>query len=176
MNEAFLSASSDFELQPQQKSQRHGHDIYIFIRSDTLLMSPIDIPCYSTGDKDIHIPSWHTWEGDNGRFDVVGRTAAQTYAIAKPPSGFYKEMVLNQLHSPDANETLHFFEKGSEAGWTGRLGNPEKFLKLCLEANIDSNVTCRPNDWEKLMRVRVGGKLEDRSLWKIRQTNARDFK
>ena len=55
--------------------------VYIFVRSDTFLMSPVDIPCsFNLGNTDIIIPRWASWGGYNDRFAIAGPESAKVYA------------------------------------------------------------------------------------------------
>eukprot|EP00579_Thalassiosira_antarctica_P002967 CAMPEP_0201906514 /NCGR_PEP_ID=MMETSP0902-20130614/57061_1 /ASSEMBLY_ACC=CAM_ASM_000551 /TAXON_ID=420261 /ORGANISM="Thalassiosira antarctica, Strain CCMP982" /LENGTH=141 /DNA_ID=CAMNT_0048440653 /DNA_START=679 /DNA_END=1104 /DNA_ORIENTATION=- len=118
MKAAFLSASFAFEIQQQKQQQRHGCDMYIFVRSDTLLLSPIDIPCSGLGDRDIHLPSWHTFGGDNDRFALAGPIAAIVYVETK--TNVFKGMILHP------GEALWTMEQKRRTASKGKLGNPEK--------------------------------------------------
>eukprot|EP00579_Thalassiosira_antarctica_P028264 CAMPEP_0202025900 /NCGR_PEP_ID=MMETSP0905-20130828/57558_1 /ASSEMBLY_ACC=CAM_ASM_000554 /TAXON_ID=420261 /ORGANISM="Thalassiosira antarctica, Strain CCMP982" /LENGTH=333 /DNA_ID=CAMNT_0048588951 /DNA_START=223 /DNA_END=1221 /DNA_ORIENTATION=+ len=170
MKEAFISASFAFELQKQQEQQRHGYDMYVFARSDTLLITPIDIPRSGIGDRDLHIPGWHRWGGGNDRFALAGPIAANIWVSAK--GNVFREMIL------DPGETLRSMEKKGRTGWNGTLGNPEKMLRLWLDANDSLNVTRGGKDWAHVIRVRMGGVLQrkDTDAFKIKQKNARDVK
>ena len=172
MKAAFQSALFGFEIQQQQQQQRqrHGYDMYIFVRSDTLLLSPIDIPCSGLGDRDIHIPSWHSFGGDNDRFALTGPTAAIVYVAAK--TNVFKEMILNP------GEALRTMEQKGRTGWEGKLGNPEKMLRLWMDENDALNVTRGPNNWVQLMRVRSGGVFHkgDMNFFRVRQHHVRDMK
>uniref|UniRef100_A0A7S2P872 Uncharacterized protein n=1 Tax=Skeletonema marinoi TaxID=267567 RepID=A0A7S2P872_9STRA len=66
-----------------QKHHNNSNDdvVYIFARSDTFLMNPVDIPCsFNLGNTDIIIPRWQSWEGYNDRFAIAGPDAAKVYA------------------------------------------------------------------------------------------------
>lgn len=172
MKEAFTSAFFAFELQHNHERNRHGYDVYVFARSDTLLITPIDIPKSGVGDHDLYVPSWHNFGGENDRFAVAGPTAANVWVAAK--LDVFKEMVLNPAL------TLNLFEKkGSQErpyGWVGKLANPEKMLRFWLEANDELNVTRGDNQWANLIRVRSRGMLHqpDVRLFKMNKRNIKD--
>ena len=54
---------------------------FVFLRSDTLLVSPIDIPCSGLPPEEIHIPSWQSkgFPAYNDRAAIAGSTAAYKY-------------------------------------------------------------------------------------------------
>jgi len=65
-----------------QKRHNNSNDdvVYIFARSDTFLMNPVDIPCnFNLGNTDIIIPRWQSWEGYNDRFAIAGPDAAKVF-------------------------------------------------------------------------------------------------
>jgi len=152
MKEAFLSA-----IRSSPCSQKM---VYLFLRSDTLLLSPIDIPTSGLDSKDIHIPTWESWIGVtyNDRFALAGVQAAEIYAAAK--SFAFKEMVLDQMSKKEALK---------------KLGTPERMLKVWLDKH-DLNITLI-HDWAKLMRVRSGGHLNGRDAlqFHISQRNVDDL-
>ncbi len=70
-------------FQYQQKHSIHSNDdiVYIFARSDTFLMSPVDIPCSGLGNHtEMIVPRWSSELGYNDRFAVAGQDAAKVYA------------------------------------------------------------------------------------------------
>lgn len=135
MKRAYLSASNQTHLavnianqedigHPQNitrtelKGENENHiqqpifDVYIFARSDTLLMSPIDIPCSGLGDREIHVGPYQNVtnpmaDGVPGRisdrFAVAGPSAASIYAAAK--SDVFKEMVLDHRRAKEGKAT-----------------------------------------------------------------------
>ena len=162
MKEAFLSASGQTHLNStKDREGRCGYDmVYLFMRSDTLLLSPIDIPHLGLDSKDIHIPLWQSWVGVtyNDRFALAGSLAANIYAASK--SVAFKEMVLDKK---EKNEALE------------QLGTPERMLRLWLDKN-SLNITVVP-DWAKLVRIRGDGRIPDRDAgeFKLPQKNVQDL-
>lgn len=59
---------SSLHLLRDQKNHSNDIDVYIFARSDTLLLTPADIPCSGLNDDEIWVPSWASWLGVNDRF------------------------------------------------------------------------------------------------------------
>ena len=147
------------------------YDMYIFLRSDTLLLSPIDLPCASvtsaSSGREIHIPSWQKSRYDDeyvDRFAICsgsgygnGTTgavsAAHTYAIAK--SDVFKDIILdhrkrrhrsnnsNDSSNNNSSSILLNEEYVKCGNSTGRLRNSEKMLKLWLNCNT------RRTTWKK---------------------------
>lgn len=63
-----------------QKNQTDDIDVFIFARSDTFLMNPIDIPCHGLGDDEMWVAAVGGHLGVNENFAVAGRDAANVYA------------------------------------------------------------------------------------------------
>ncbi|KAL7475565.1 hypothetical protein ACHAW6_001480 [Cyclotella cf. meneghiniana] len=150
MKEAYLSASGKDHLNLTSKergSRCENNTMYVFLRSDTLLISPIDIPKQGIGGMDVYMPMWQAWPGHayNDRFAVAGSFAATVYASAK--SYGFQQMILEQRNK---NESLQL------------LGTPERMLKHYLDKH-NLNITLIP-DWAKLLRIRGGGGMNDRDI------------
>ena len=151
IKEAFLSASMQISLNTTSESYaRCGHEmVYIFARSDTLLLSPIDIPQSGLGNAEVHVPRWHSWVTVtyNDRFALAGPMAAKVYAAAK--SFGFKEMVIEQKKKPESP--------------LSSLGTAERMLRVWLDKH-DLNVTVVPN-WARLLRLRGGGRIHARDAF-----------
>jgi len=66
-----------------QKHYNNSNDdtLYIFARSETFLMSPVDIPCsFNLGNTYIITPRWMSFGGYNDRFAIAGPESAKVYA------------------------------------------------------------------------------------------------
>mmetsp|Transcript_36955 Transcript_36955/g.75332 ORF Transcript_36955/g.75332 Transcript_36955/m.75332 type:complete len:392 (-) Transcript_36955:35-1210(-) len=85
----------------QKHSIKSNDDtVYIFARSDTFLMSPVDIPCsFNLGNTDIITPRWTSAWGYNDRFAVAGPDAANVYATKIEG---YKQGILARRSNPEA--------------------------------------------------------------------------
>jgi hypothetical protein len=115
---------------PDQKEYSNDIDFYIFARSDTVLLTPIDIPCSGIGENEIWVPSWASHSGINDRFAIAGPNAAKVYASRMEG---YKEAILLR-------------RKGnSKALWH----NSESLLKMWLKMNM-LNVTQMDGGWGKV--------------------------
>ena len=125
-----------------------NHHVYIFARSDTFLMSPVDIPSeIGVGSVDVIIPSWHSWDGYNDRFAVAGPDAAKVYATRVEG---YKEAILARRSHPEPE--------------VEPFSNAETLLKIWLDQN-KLNVTEHVDDWAwALLRLRANGKIQFRDL------------
>jgi hypothetical protein len=123
-------------------------DLFIFARSDTLLLSPIHIPKEGLLSDEIWIPSWQTPAYQYvDRFAMAGTNAADVYAHAKVDA--FASYVRNY------NGTVaHHREKGA-------LHCSEKMLKRWLDENR-MMVKRQSTRWAQLIRVRSGGRLNDR--------------
>ena len=147
MKEAFLSATGRIDFNTSVDGVgRCGHKmVYVFARSDTLLLSPIDIPLSGIGNKDIYVPGWQSCKRCiNDRFAVAGPSAANVYAAAK--SVAFKGMVLEQRKRKGSLEDLR---------------GPEKMLQKVLTKS-DVNLTVHDPSWAHLGRVRSGGVMTPR--------------
>lgn len=76
--------------------------IYFFLRSDTLLVAPIKIPCIMSRNE-LHIPSWQTIGNPqyNDRAALAGSLAAQKYARAK--SNPFREYIIAARNKEELN-------------------------------------------------------------------------
>jgi hypothetical protein len=121
--------------------------VYLFLRSDTLLISPITIPQTGLQSNNIILPTWEAWRGAayNDRLAVAGPYAAEIYAEAKA-SGF-KDMILNQKSK---NSSLY------------DLGTPERMLKSYFDKKADQLNVTLVDHWAKLLRIRTDGTINDR--------------
>ena len=167
MQQAYLSAT-DQSLLSNMTSEKMKKKVYLFLRSDTLLVSPIDIPCGGIAQNQIDIPSWHSWGGYNDRFAMAGSLAAYKYARAKSVDTF-KDIIIDQRNN-------------TEKTWYNSYQNTEGLLKLWLDhwvwlyngdydkGSSKVNVMEREGDWAKLIRVRAGGIMNDLDLaqWKMK--------
>jgi hypothetical protein len=152
MKNAFLSATGSILLEGSrilsQDIQPCGNStVYLFLRSDTLLLSPITIPLTGLPSNNILLPTWEAWRGAayNDRLALAGPFAAEIYAEVKS-SGF-KGMILDQ--------------KSQNASLVD-LGTPERMLKSWIDKKGDQlNVTLL-DDWAKLLRIRTDGAINGR--------------
>lgn len=151
MENAFFSASglrAGENLVMSNGVQRCGNStVYLFLRSDTLLLSPIIIPNVGLQSNSIVIPTWQAWRGVayNDRLAMAGSSAAAIYAKAK--SIGFKTMILDQKSK---NSSLYL------------LGTPERMLKAWLDKQGDElNITLL-DDWAKLLRIRANGAINGR--------------
>lgn len=184
LQQAYISASSHSLLQ-NMTAKKMDNKIYIFLRSDTLLISPIDISCSGMATNELHIPSWQT-KGHpeyNDRAAMAGSAAAYIYAKAK--SDIFREMIIDRRNEK-GEEKLKWASAAATAKlpqpwtWPWQLGNdpeklhnPEKMLKLYLDNENDGDVKLtvkeRELSWAKLIRIRSNGILEDAGRWGVKQ-------
>lgn len=126
---------------PDQKEYSNDIDFYIFARSDTVLLTPIDIPCSGIGENEIWVPSWASHSGINDRFAIAGPNAAKVYASRMEG---YKEAILLR-RKVDGRQPKDLM-------WH----NSESLLKMWLKMNL-LNVTQMDGGWGKVSRVRAHG-------------------
>ncbi len=132
-----------FSYQEQNINWNDNYHVYVFARSDTFLISPVDIPS-EIGGADAIVPSWHGWSGYNDRFVVAGPDAAKVYATKVDG---YKEAILACRSNPEAEPLFT---------------NAETLLKMWLLGN-KLNVTEHEDDWAwALLRLRADGRIEAR--------------
>ena len=144
MKEAYQSATST----RGEKQHHDGYGIYVFARSDTLLLSPIDIPCAGLGDREIQLPTWQPWGGYNDRFALAGPAAADIYIKAKT-IGFKKMFMDRPQNGVDDVNNMNTNMK-----WD----NTETMLKVWLDnANEGVEIISSLTNWAQLLRVRSGG-------------------
>lgn len=157
IQQAFISASTQ-SLLGNLTAEIMAKKTYLFLRSDTLLISPIDIPCSGLAANEIHVPSWQTknFPEYNDRTALAGSTAAYKYARAK--SDVFREMILDERNKTGEVPKL-------------RLHNPEKMLKLYLDHGDGVKLRVKERDlrWAQLIRVRSGGMLADAGRWGVKQ-------
>jgi len=141
----------------QRHNNNHSNDdiVYIFARSDTFLMSPVDIPCSGFGNHvDIVVPRWAGANngGYNDRFAVAaGQLAAKVY-VSKVEG--YKEAILALRSKPSFTTS-------------------EILLKNWLVLGHKLNVT-EVEDikaWA-LLRVRADGRIDFRDVHQFGIKNA----
>ncbi len=140
---------SSLHLLRDQKNHSNDIDVYIFARSDTLLLTPVDIPCSGLSDDEIWVPSWASWLGVNDRFAMAGSDAAKNYANKIVG---YKEAVIanrNTIAAKDFQQR-HTWENSL-------LRNSETLLKKWLLEN-KLNVK-QIDEWAKVCRVRGDGRI-----------------
>mmetsp|Transcript_34538 Transcript_34538/g.50844 ORF Transcript_34538/g.50844 Transcript_34538/m.50844 type:complete len:260 (+) Transcript_34538:139-918(+) len=124
--------------------------VYIFARSDTFLMSPVDIPCsFNLGNTDIIVPRWASWGGYNDRFAIAGPESAKVYATRIEG---YKQAILARRRN---------IKLGLELG---PKRNSERMLRGWLLGN-KLNVTEHEDvrAWA-LLRVRADQSIEQQDL------------
>ena len=151
MKNAFRSAlgsrieGSDV-LTVENAHQCGNSTVYLFLRTDTLLLSPITIP-HSLQSNNIVLPTWLAWRGAayNDRAALAGSFAAEIYAEAK--SNGFKNMIL---------------DKRSNNGSLYELGTPERMLKTWMDKNSDNVNVTSMDDWAKLLRIRADGAINGR--------------
>jgi hypothetical protein len=71
------SLRESFLYLQDQRTYSNDIDVYIFARSDTILLTPIDINCSGIVDNEIWVPSWGGFMGINDRFAIAGPIAAK---------------------------------------------------------------------------------------------------
>ena len=170
IQQAYVSASAQPLLIQKIKYDR----VYLFLRSDTLLVAPLILPCSGLPKNEIHLPSWQTRGHPeyNDRAALAGSMAAYKYARAKTaPFRHYiiaarKEDGKGMLRIPRNRRT------GLQI-----LHNPEKMLKMYLDSDDDGmlNIVERNDTDFQLIRVRSGGEFHDAKRWCINQKGLRDF-
>ncbi|KAL9178569.1 hypothetical protein ACHAXT_001907 [Thalassiosira profunda] len=163
-----------------------GGRTFIFLRSDTLLVGDVDIPCAGLAANEVHAPSWQTknFPELNDRAAVAGSMAAYKYARAK--SDAFREMILDrrtpgeERHAwSSAKRMKEVLDKKTRKEITYNnvkdrptLHNPEKMLNFYLHYDeLDGprlKVVERDENWMKLIRVRAFGKLADGGRWKVK--------
>jgi len=169
LKQAFFSASNVQENTTKQKSQ---YDMYFFIRSDTLLLSPIDIPCDGLPSNQLDVPSWQVFEDTEyvDRFALSGTQAAAVYAMAK--SDVFREIILDR-RGPNK---LTWATRPSKAG--NKHDNSERLLRQWLDENPQIKVKCMGPNWAKLLRIRAGGVINERdaNTFRVKVKNVKDLK
>jgi hypothetical protein len=135
------SLRESFLYLQDQRTYSNDIDVYIFARSDTILLTPIDINCSGIVDNEIWVPSWGGFMGINDRFAIAGPIAAKVYASRIEG---YKEELLARRNSTKALHPFH---------------NSEMLLRNWLNKNL-LNVTQMGEEWAKLSRVRADGRLD----------------
>lgn len=128
----------------EASSQKNPNHVYIFARSDTLLLRPIHIPCTGVLENDIYVPGWQVYEDEHvDRFAMAGSVASSIYAEAKTTT--------TVLEIASRNSSLR---------------NSEKIMKLWLDAaaaaaesSNNLNVHVMPSNWAPLIRVRGANQL-----------------
>jgi hypothetical protein len=151
-------------------------DVFIFARSDTLLMSPIRIPDGGLLSDEIWIPGWQTMAYEYvDRFAVAGANAAEVYARAKV-DGFtsfirnYNGTITRENYN---GTSAHFMEKEA-------LHCSEKMMKRWLDENElmvkrqkgwGGKERWGKERWAQLIRVRSGGRLNERDAATFNITN-----
>ena len=161
MYEAYQSATSKpfFDNDTSNKT-------FLFLRSDTLLIQPLIIPCNGLASNEIHIPSWQTkkYPVYNDRTALAGSIAAYKYARAK--SHVFPELFLDRR----GEEKIQWASRDSMKGHGGgKLHNPERMLMVYLNHLVNGRkieVKERELTWAPLLRVRSGGVLWDNERWK----------
>ena len=123
------SLRESFLYLQDQRTYSNDIDVYIFARSDTILLTPIVIPSSVIGDNEIWVPSWGGWSGINDRFAIAGPIAAKVYASRIEG---YKEELLARRNSTKALHPFH---------------NSETLLRNWLNKNL-LNVTQMGEEWE----------------------------
>lgn len=130
-----------------EASISNPNHVYIFARSDTLLLRPIHILCTGVLENDLYIPGWQVNHEDEhvDRFAMAGRAASSIYAETKTTS------TVRQI----------------AASTDTALRNSEKIMKLWFDAqNHNStnliNVHVMPSNWAPLIRVRANQLLNRR--------------
>lgn len=115
----------------------------IFVRSDTLLLRPIDVPCMGLPRNKIQLPSWQVHNRDEhvDRLAIAGIDAATIYSRAKTDA-FTKYVQRGDVRAV--------------------LRNSEHMLKMWLDEQIGLDVAVMPKAWAPLLRVRAGAKLSTR--------------
>jgi hypothetical protein len=151
-------------------------DVFIFARSDTLLMSPIHIPDEGLLSDEIWIPGWQTMAYEYvDRFAVAGANAAEVYARAKV-DGFtsfihnYNGTVTRENYN---GTSAHYMEKEA-------LHCSEKMMKRWLDENElmvkRKKYGGGKEFWAQLIRVRSGGRLNERDAATFNITNVEEAK
>ena len=132
-------------------------DMYIFLRSDTLLTAPLILPCPNATEvedglvarfppDDLWLPSWQVHKDEYvDRLAVAGMRVANLYAHAKIQG-------MRMLVQDNAVK---------------KIRNSEHMLYLWLKNPLNVhrvNVRRMPTDWAPLVRIRGGGKLNKRDF------------
>ena len=177
MRQAYASAAT----RPFYASGDENKRTYVFLRSDTLLISDEVIPC-GLATNEVHVPSWQTkgFPELNDRTAVAGPIAAHKYARAK--SDAFREMILDRRNPGSERHAWSSAKRMKEhldktrftynnIGQRPTLHNPEKMLNFYLNHDeLDGpklKVVERDGDWMKLIRVRSGGRMHDAGRWRV---------
>ena len=170
IHQSFVSASTQ-SLLHNITSER----VYFFLRSDTLLVAPVRIPCNDISKDELDIPSWQTIGNPqyNDRAALAGSLAAEKYAQAKLyPCQRY---IILSRHQ-NGQKSLHIPRNLRDG--KRNLHNPEKMLKMYLDNDVDTKLKIveKDLDWVQLIRIRTGGefKFDDAKRWCIRQKKFKD--
>lgn len=146
----YSKAAADNDNKNESSSEAANHNnhnnknhVYLFARSDTLLLRPIPIPCDGmASENDIYLPSWQVVADEHvDRLAMAGRTAASIYAEAKTAT------IIQRLAADS--------DKKNEN--SASLRNAEKILKLWLDRPSNNDllrVHVMPENWAPLVRVR----------------------
>ncbi len=136
-----------FQYQKRHNNHSNDNKMYIFARSDTFLMSPVDIPCSGLGDDtDMIVPRWDSWLGYKDRFAVAGPDAAKVYANRIEG---YKEAVLARRSNPKALPSFN---------------NSETLLKNWLLGSRLNVTEVEDIKVWALLRVRADGRIGERDV------------
>lgn len=164
LKQAFLSA-----LNAVNTSQKGQYDIYFFLRSDTLLLSPIAIPCTGLPSHQLDLPSWQVFRNEEyvDRFAISGKAAAFIYAKAK--ADVFPEILLDRR----GKNALVWAAKPPK----GKHDNSERLLRLWLDANPQIDVKRGDQNWAKLLRIRAGGEINkrDANTFRVSAKNINDL-
>lgn len=177
MYEAYLSATSkpffrNAAAASTASSSSNNNKTFIFLRSDTLLLQPITIPCMGLATNEIHIPGWQTdsFPEYNDRTAIAGPIAAHAYARAK--SHIFPQLFLDRRNKR-GKEKIQWASRQSMSSYEGgTLYNPERMLMVYLNHVVENgtkiSVKEREVTWAQLIRVRSGGSLADLDVdrWK----------
>ncbi|KAL7547290.1 hypothetical protein ACHAWF_010614 [Thalassiosira exigua] len=147
LREAFLTMQKNINV-------TNDIDLYVFARSDTYAMDPVDIPCTNRlGTNDIWVPSWQRHSGMNDRFAMAGQDAAKVYASR---INGYKKTVLSLR-----NGTVKVPKVGK---YSAELMNKNWLIENKI------NITEMDENWAILLRVRADGRIElmDRRIFGIK--------
>eukprot|EP00581_Thalassiosira_minuscula_P000510 CAMPEP_0183746256 /NCGR_PEP_ID=MMETSP0737-20130205/66656_1 /TAXON_ID=385413 /ORGANISM="Thalassiosira miniscula, Strain CCMP1093" /LENGTH=648 /DNA_ID=CAMNT_0025981943 /DNA_START=317 /DNA_END=2263 /DNA_ORIENTATION=+ len=141
IQQAYLSSSSLSDNSPllfhnnnnmkeETTTTMNNNKTYLFLRSDTLLIKPLSIPCTGLPANYIQIPSWQTGccPEYNDRTASAGHLAAYEYARAK--SDVFRRYIVDARRE---STRLALNIPPNKKSGVRILHNPEKMLKMHLD-------------------------------------------
>jgi hypothetical protein len=129
--------------------------MYLFLRSDTLLFSPIILPS-NASPEDIYVPGW---QGTKDKSRYIDRLAI---CGSESSAGVYAEAKWAPFLNFVRNISGTF-----ESDGVPFLRNSERMLRVWLDDNsrhAPVRVKLMPRSWAQIMRIRGEGKVDEQDM------------